>query len=59
MFIFVSVIDAGFLITQARQWVLSFFGYKHEGFEDLLQKQIQAMAKNDLGVDLDDSSFAG
>ena len=54
-----AVIDAGFLFTKARQWVLSFFGYGHEGFEDILQKQITAMAKNDLGVDLDDSAFAG
>jgi len=56
---FLLIIDAGFLLTKARQAILALFGYKHEGFEDLLQKQITAMARDDLGVELDDAAFEG
>lgn len=32
---------------------------KQEGFEDLLQKQIETMARNELGVEIDDKAFMG
>lgn len=52
-------IDIGFALTQARRWVLAnVFGRKADGFEDILQRQVQELA-SDYGVELDDEAFAG
>lgn len=56
------VIDLGFIITQIRQWVLKKAGAGRagaEGFEDILQRQVSAMAREEFGVELDDSAFQG
>lgn len=54
------VIDVGFLFTRARQWFLETFGRKaDQGFEDVLQRQVTEMARNEFGIELDDTSFAG
>lgn len=54
-------IDLGFVITQIRQWVLKKAGGKKEGegFEDILQRQVSAMAREEFGVELDESAFTG
>lgn len=52
-------IDIGFLLTKVRQvWIRLIYG-KEEGFEDLLQQQVAQMAKEEFGMELDDSAFAG
>ncbi|SCV72202.1 BQ2448_4896 [Microbotryum intermedium] len=53
-------VDVGFALTQARQWFFKVVMKKDdEGFEDLLQRQISKMAKDEFGVDLDEEAFAG
>ncbi|KDE09314.1 ABC1 atypical protein kinase [Microbotryum lychnidis-dioicae p1A1 Lamole] len=53
-------VDVGFALTQARQWFFKVVMKKdHEGFEDLLQRQISKMAKDEFGVELDEEAFAG
>ncbi|EJU01669.1 ABC1-domain-containing protein [Dacryopinax primogenitus] len=51
----VFVIDLTFWVTRIRQW----FSRDNDGFEELLQKQLTGMAKDDLGIDLDQDAFAG
>lgn len=54
------VVDVGFALTQARQWLFKVFGSKRqEDFESILQRQVTEMAKNEFGVDIDDSAFTG
>lgn len=55
-------IDVGFLITQVRQWVIErtrLGDGKGEGFEDILQRQVANMAREEFGVELDDAAFQG
>jgi len=53
------VIDIGFLLSKVRQaWVKLVYG-KEEGFEDLLQQQVSQMAKEEFGMDLDETAFSG
>lgn len=54
-------IDLGFIITQVRQWVITKTGGRKEGegFEDILQRQVSAMAREEFGVELDESAFQG
>ncbi|KAK4701819.1 hypothetical protein P7C70_g4411, partial [Phenoliferia sp. Uapishka_3] len=53
-------IDFGFFLTQVRQWVLAKTGSKKdEGFEDVLQRQVTELAKNEFGVELDEAAFSG
>lgn len=46
------VVDLGFVVFKIRQlwyrWALG----KEEGFEDLVQRQVQGMAKQEFGVDV-------
>ncbi|PLW34527.1 hypothetical protein PCANC_19231 [Puccinia coronata f. sp. avenae] len=66
------LVDVGFFLTQVRQWWLVRFVRRpsdqagrprrtspREGFEDLLQRQLEDMAKEEFGVSLDDSAFMG
>ena len=54
------VVDIGFALTQARQWLFQVFGSKRkEDFESILQRQVTEMAKNEFGVDIDESAFTG
>lgn len=69
------LVDVGFFLTQVRQWWIVHLGRSaaasggggaasslhtaREGFEDLLQRQLQDMAKEEFGVSLDDSAFMG
>ncbi|ORY56562.1 ABC1 family-domain-containing protein [Leucosporidium creatinivorum] len=54
------VVDVGFAITQARQWLFKVFGSKRqEDFETILQRQVSELAKNEFGVDIDESAFTG
>jgi aarF domain-containing kinase len=53
-------IDLGFALNRVRAFVLlKFGGRKEEGFEDLLQRQVSSMARDELGIELDDSAFQG
>lgn len=55
-------IDVGFMLTRFRSFVLetcSSGGAKREGFEDLLQRQVSAMARDELGIELGDEAFQG
>lgn len=53
------IVDAGFYLTVVRQRVLELFGRKNEGFEDLLARQVSDLARDELGIELDDSAFIG
>jgi aarF domain-containing kinase len=52
-------IDFGFIVSKIRQVWLRLVKGKEEGFEDLLQQQVSQMAKEEFGMELDDSAFAG
>ncbi|GAA6013806.1 hypothetical protein JCM10207_008198 [Rhodosporidiobolus poonsookiae] len=52
-------VDVGFLFTRLRAWFMERFGQKGEGLEDLLQRQVTDMARQEFGVELDDAAFAG
>ncbi|KAL7008769.1 hypothetical protein EMMF5_001515 [Cystobasidiomycetes sp. EMM_F5] len=52
-------IDFGFLLTKVRQVWIRLVQGKEEGFEDLLQQQVSRMARDEFGVEIDDSAFAG
>ncbi|KAI9625859.1 hypothetical protein H4Q26_016107 [Puccinia striiformis f. sp. tritici PST-130] len=66
------LVDIGFFFTQVRQWWLTqVIGdtldsnrnrnnkKSQEGFEDILQRQLENLAKEEFGVTLDDSAFMG
>jgi len=50
----VLAVDFTFLLARLRQWFV-----KDEGFEDLLSKQLTGMAKDEFGIEIDDSAFTG
>ncbi|KAK1921885.1 putative mitochondrion protein [Papiliotrema laurentii] len=50
-------IDLAFWATQARQWFVP--KSKREGWEDKLQHQFEHMAKEEFGIELDDTVFLG
>lgn len=53
-------IDLGFALNRVRAFVLlTLGGKKEEGFEDVLQRQVSSMARDELGIELDDSAFQG
>lgn len=53
-------VDIGFAFTQVRQYLYKVFGSnRKEGFEDILQRQVTELARDELGVELDDSAFSG
>lgn len=52
-------IDFGFILSKIRQVWVRYVSGKEEGFEDLLQQQVSQMAKDEFGVEIDDSAFAG
>ncbi|GAA5902400.1 hypothetical protein JCM5296_003131 [Sporobolomyces johnsonii] len=52
-------VDLGFLFTRMRAWVMEKMGKKGEGLEDLLQRQVSDMARQEFGVELDDAAFQG
>ncbi|EGF99410.1 uncharacterized protein MELLADRAFT_94662 [Melampsora larici-populina 98AG31] len=54
-------VDLGFLLTRIRQWWLRDVRgkRKREGFEDLLQRKIEILAKEEFGITLDDKAFMG
>ncbi|BGP16304.1 hypothetical protein JCM10213_006461 [Rhodosporidiobolus nylandii] len=52
-------VDVGFLFTRLRAWFMELGGKKGQGMEDLLQKQVTDMARQEFGVELDDAAFAG
>ncbi|KAG0144455.1 hypothetical protein CROQUDRAFT_660017 [Cronartium quercuum f. sp. fusiforme G11] len=54
-------VDLGFFLSQIRQWWLNDVrGDKGgQGFEDLLQRQIENLAKEEFGITLDDTAFMG
>ncbi|MBW0493179.1 hypothetical protein O181_032894 [Austropuccinia psidii MF-1] len=54
-------VDLGFLITQVRQWWLKAVRRqtRGEGFEDLLEHQLENFAKEEFGVSLNDNAFTG
>ncbi|GAA5910016.1 ABC1 kinase family protein [Sporobolomyces salmoneus] len=52
-------VDIGFQITRLRSWITERMGGKGEGLEDLLQRQVTDMARNEFGVELDDAAFSG
>ncbi|KAM0752758.1 ABC1-domain-containing protein [Meredithblackwellia eburnea MCA 4105] len=53
-------VDVGFWVTRWRQWLLErVWGRNNEGFEDVLQRQVSEMARNEYGIELDDQAFAG
>ncbi|GAA5874335.1 hypothetical protein JCM16303_005815 [Sporobolomyces ruberrimus] len=52
-------VDVGFQITRLRSWFTEKMGGKGEGLEDLLQRQVTDMARNEFGVELDDAAFSG
>ncbi|WAQ93364.1 hypothetical protein PtA15_18A424 [Puccinia triticina] len=45
------LVDVGFFFTRVRQC--------REGFEDILQRQVQTLAREEFGLTLDDSAFVG
>lgn len=57
------LVDFGFFLTQVRQWWLKDSRHQKarrgEGFEDLLQRQLENLAKEEFGVTLDDTAFMG
>ncbi|GAA6014657.1 hypothetical protein JCM11491_000184 [Sporobolomyces phaffii] len=52
-------VDLGFQLTRLRSWFTEKMGGKGEGLEDLLQRQVTDMARNEFGVELDDAAFSG
>ncbi|KAH8925095.1 ABC1-domain-containing protein [Atractiella rhizophila] len=52
--------DLAFWLTRMRQrfWISS-EKRKQEGFEDILERRMQAMAKTQFGVELDESAWSG
>ncbi|GAA5996651.1 ABC1 kinase family protein [Rhodotorula paludigena] len=52
-------VDVGFVVTRIRSVIQEWFGRKSEGLEDLLQRQVTDMARQEFGVELEDSAFAG
>ncbi|BGP24726.1 hypothetical protein JCM10295v2_003645 [Rhodotorula toruloides] len=52
-------IDIGFLITRVRAWWMETMGKKGEGLEDLLQKQVTDMAREEFGVEIGEEAFQG
>lgn len=52
-------IDVGFVLTKVRQVWLRVVRGREEGFEDLLQQQVNQMAREEFGMELDDNAFAG
>lgn len=52
-------IDLGFVLSKVRQYWIRFTTGREEGFEDLLQRQITQMARDEFGVEVDDTAFAG
>ncbi|KZT52596.1 ABC1-domain-containing protein [Calocera cornea HHB12733] len=50
----VLLIDFTFLLSKLRQWLV-----KDEGFEEMLQKQLTGMARDELGIELDQDAFSG
>ncbi|GAA5950649.1 hypothetical protein JCM3765_000565 [Sporobolomyces pararoseus] len=44
-------VDVGFQITRLRSWITEKMGGKGEGLEDLLQRQVTDMARNEFGVE--------
>lgn len=69
----VAAVDVAFRVTQIRQCVSSRarlfraradqIGFvpknKKQGWEDKLQKQFESMAKEEFGIELDDTVFLG
>lgn len=45
-------IDIGFILTKVRQYWLKAFKGRDEGFEDLLQRQMSQMAREEFGMEL-------
>ncbi|GAA5840258.1 hypothetical protein JCM9279_002327 [Rhodotorula babjevae] len=52
-------VDVGFVLARVRAWVQERMGNKGERMEDLLEKQVTEMARQEFGVELDDKAFAG
>ncbi|BGP32160.1 hypothetical protein JCM10296v2_003940 [Rhodotorula toruloides] len=52
-------IDIGFLLTRVRAWWMETMGKKGEGLEDLLQKQVTDMAREEFGVEIGEEAFQG
>ncbi|KZO91033.1 ABC1-domain-containing protein [Calocera viscosa TUFC12733] len=50
----VFLIDFTFLLTKIRQWFV-----QDQGFEEMLQKQLTGMARDELGIELDEDAFSG
>ncbi|OAV92078.1 hypothetical protein PTTG_27776 [Puccinia triticina 1-1 BBBD Race 1] len=65
------LVDVGFFFTRVRQWWLArrlpapfapgpaMRPPSREGFEDILQRQVQTLAREEFGLTLDDSAFVG
>jgi hypothetical protein len=55
-----ALIDLGFYTVKLTAWVKSLFGVKDEGLEAVLQRQFNSLAKEELGVDLEEAqTFEG
>lgn len=55
-------IDVTFALNQFRSWVLAGLlrgGKKGEGFEDVLQRQVSNMAREEFGVEIGEEAFNG
>ena len=59
----VGLLDLGFWAFEVRRWVLSGFGlrkgYKDVGFEDEMQRNLKAMAKENFGIEINEQAFSG
>lgn len=55
-----GLIDLGFYTVKLTSWVKALFGVKDEGLEEVLQRQFNSLAKEELGVDLEEAqTFEG
>lgn len=55
-----GLIDVGFYTVKLSAWVKALFGVQNEGLEEVLQRQFNSLAKEELGVDLEEAqTFEG
>lgn len=53
-------IDFAFWLTKFKAWVrIKLLGLKGEGFEDVLERSMRDFAKDNFGVEMSDTVFAG
>lgn len=59
----VGLLDLGFWAFEMRRWVMSGFGlrkgYHTLGFEDEIQRNLKVMAKQNFGIEINETAFSG